>query len=71
LRMKLSLKADKNWHQNSGANRRDVIKVRNMTAGVLRRCSDRMGRRNVAARQAGKGIPARRSFVRARFYCST
>jgi hypothetical protein len=26
--------ADKNWRQNSGANRRDVIKVRNMMAGV-------------------------------------
>ena len=27
---KLSLKAEKNWHQNRGANRRVVIKVRNM-----------------------------------------
>ena len=33
LRTKLSLKAEKNWHQNSGANRRDVIKARNMMAG--------------------------------------
>ena len=31
LRTKLSLKAERNWHQNSGANRRDVIKVRNIT----------------------------------------
>ena len=32
LRTKLSLKAEKNWHQNSGANRREVIRVRNMWA---------------------------------------
>ena len=30
LRTKLSLKAEKNWHQNSGAKRREVISVRNM-----------------------------------------
>ena len=34
LRTKLSLNAEKNWHQNSGANRRDVIKVRNMMAAA-------------------------------------
>jgi hypothetical protein len=34
LRTKLSLNAEKNWHQNNGANRRDVIKVRNMMAGA-------------------------------------
>jgi hypothetical protein len=28
------LNAEKNWHQNSGANRRDVIEVRNMTVGA-------------------------------------
>src|SRR5208282_6422842 len=55
LRTKLSLNAEKNWHQNSGANRRDVIRVRNMMAGVLGRCLGRMGRRNPAARQAGTG----------------
>jgi hypothetical protein len=36
LRTKLSLNAEKNWHQNSGANRRDVIKARNMMAGLPR-----------------------------------
>jgi hypothetical protein len=34
LRTKLSLNAEKNWHQNSGANRRDVINVRNMMAAA-------------------------------------
>src|SRR5271165_2919010 len=56
LRTKLSLNAEKNWHQNSGANRRDDIRVRNMTAGVLGRCLARMGRRNPAARQAGTRV---------------
>ena len=27
---KLSLSAEQNWHQNSGANRRDVIRLLNM-----------------------------------------
>jgi hypothetical protein len=40
LRTKLSLKAEKNWHQNSGANRRDVIKARNMMAGSRRAGAD-------------------------------
>ena len=30
LRTKLSLKAEKNWHQNSGANRRDRNRVENI-----------------------------------------
>jgi hypothetical protein len=30
LRTKLSLNAEKNWHQNSGANRREVISIRSM-----------------------------------------
>ena len=32
LRTKLSLNAEKNWHQNNGAKRRDDISVRNMKA---------------------------------------
>ena len=33
---KLSLKAEKNWHQNSGANRRAVIRERNMAVSRFR-----------------------------------
>jgi hypothetical protein len=31
----LSLKAEKNWHQNSGANRREVIRFRSMVRKSL------------------------------------
>ena len=41
----LSLKAEKNWHQNSGAKRLDVISDRNMTAYPV---GDRGGRRGAA-----------------------
>lgn len=33
---KLSLNAEKNWHQNSGAKRRAVIRVRNMAISRFR-----------------------------------
>ena len=64
LRTKLSLNAEKNWHQNSGAKRRDVMRVRNMKAGVLQRRLRAMGRLNLAARQAEKRGECRP-------YCST
>ena len=60
LRTKLSLKAERNWHQNSGANRRDVISVRNMRPPALRlapfgRYATRGVKRAVAGRYRASG----------------
>jgi hypothetical protein len=38
---KLSLKAEKNWHQNSGANRRDNIKGCDMASSPAEQVSER------------------------------
>ncbi len=49
LRTKLSLKAERNWHQNSGANRRDVIRVRNITEASPRARLRRLDAKPAAA----------------------
>ncbi len=46
LRTKLSLNAEKNWHQNSGAKRREVIRERNMKARVSWRLEQPMDAEN-------------------------
>ena len=66
LRMKLSLNAERNWHQNSGANRRDVINVRNMMAGAPQ--TEANGRLNFNSPSSGGVSPGRRRDP-SRSYC--